>query len=275
MALFAINDTKLKCNNVIFTKCQVVFRRNLTFCKTNLRVSELINPKFIKSKNSIVCYCDGVIEQEITIITVHVKEEPIVDQSTIEGTPEYYEKMLHELLGNSLYERDSIDIEEDAINVTNMNALEYYDYKESQEHTYEAEKLVWSKHHTDDIRFKMAVENEYRCDEEYCKLRATEDFPGFMVLDHTAFYWACPYPSLKALGFEKLFKININGSKKKYNTLTRVAILEEFQGKKYDEEIVLIYNYLGKFDLCALVSQLESENYVPELDSEWSEIFRN
>jgi hypothetical protein len=84
------------------------------------------------------------------------------------------------------------------------------------------------------------------------------EFPGFLICDHTTFFYKCKFPSLSALNIEKRLKMQVNGFKAKYGTYVRIVVLEKHDNILYNDiETIVIYNYLHKFDIIATLPVVE------------------
>ena len=275
MPIFAINDLKHACKNKVFSKCQVVFRNGLatTVYTEKLKLSQLVNPKLVTVKDKVVCYCDGIVEAEVTVTVteklptiLHNEPEPVIEEpdsseeeffARIKNEERYYEQLC-ELIGvdQDEYPYEPIDVK--PLYAWPMSAAKRMDRNEEREEIFQKEKRKWVREHPQFEQLKLAVERQYQCDDEYAKIRASLDYPEFELLDHTAFYWSTPYPSLKALKLEKAIanSVNMMNRSTDYGSFVRIALLEEYKGEKINKEMILIYRYLGKFELGVLVEKL-------------------
>lgn len=264
--IFAINDLKVKCSNNSFRECRVVFRKNGSAFSiaTNIKikVSHLLNPSFIKHKKDILCYCDGIDnkyldlynkKQEINLISASIKEK---DNKKYNKQEENNEDEFYE-------EKFDVELEDPFSNYTES---EKFFLKEDIEEIYKKEKIDWIRRLSNNENLITAINEDYDCDDEYCKLRLSKEFPGFLIVDHTTFFYKCSYPSLQSLNLEKHLKLQVNGCKCKYGTYTRIVLLESHNNINYnDQEAVVIFNYLHKYDVICLVSVAKEKLYGGQL----------
>ena len=105
-----------------------------------------------------------------------------------------------------------------------------------------------------------AINMDYDCDNIYCLERANSEFPGFEVADHTTFYYKIKMPSRTGMNLEKHINVQFAAFKAKYGTYARVVELEKHNNICCnDQEAIVIYNYLNKFELIGLVSVVEKK----------------
>lgn len=221
-----INDIKAKCLNSSFKKCRVIFRKgNPIFSCTELKLSSLVNISLISHKDLILCYCDGIIQ-----------------------TPEKEEET---------EEKIDVELEDPFFNYT---FLEKEELQEDIEFLYEKEKKDWIHRFSKNDNLINAINLDYSCDTEYCLERISREQPGFFMVDETTTFYQKSCPSNLAISIEKRLSLQINGSKSKYGTYTRIVKLESHKHiNYYDLEAVVLFNYLNKFDICALVSVVEEQ----------------
>jgi hypothetical protein len=244
--VFAKNDIGFVFGNTRFLKCKIFLRKNAIWpnnCK-DVCLSKLINPSYAKCKGQIVCFCDGIKETEIsedTLTTGDVNLEPIVQ----------IQSEFNINLDNNEHEHEPVELEKE---FENKNALAISDIKEERDNRYNAEKITWIKHHSNNNRLIRAIEHGYECDNAYCEERLAQELQGFILVDHTTIFWKASYPSEIALTLEDDLKHRLNGARSKYGTQIRVCLLEEHNHIKYnDVEAIVMFNYLGKFDIIGIV----------------------
>ena len=226
--LIAINDLKLKCGNLSFKECSVVFRNKVTLPEvlpSKLLISILIKPSCINHKGTFICYCDGII---------------INDKEPEEEQDEYYEDP---------------DVEDP---FSDYNLVEKMDLMEDIEVIYQKEKVSWVHRFSKNDNLIQAINLEYGCDDCYCQERIENEYPGFFVVDHTTFFYKAKFPSKQALELERRFSLQVNTLKCKYGTYIRIVELEKHDNVPYgDQEAIVMFNYLHKFDVIGLVSVVE------------------
>lgn len=223
-----INDIKAKCLNSVFKKCRVVFRKgNPAFLNaTELKLSTLINISIIKHKDTILCYCDGIKECK--------KEVPIEEEEIL---------------------NEDVELEDPFSNYT---PLEKEDLKEDIEFLYQKEKKDWIHRFSKNETLIKAIDLEYECDEEYCNERLNIEYPGFTIIDETTFFYKKSCPSLIALNLEQRLNLQLSTVKSKYGTYVRIVKLDQNHHINFnDQEAIVLFNYLNKFDVIALVSVVE------------------
>jgi hypothetical protein len=245
--LVAVNDLKIKCGNSSFRECSVTLRRNAIFpdqLPSKLTISMLIKPSFLWHKNTVICYCDGIIVIQKEIPIIKQKEEQVIEEDD-----DY---------------REDPDVEDP---FSDYNLVEKMDLAEEIEETYQKEKHSWIHRFSKNENLVEAINLEYDCDEVYCKERIEQEYPGFMIVDHTTYFWKAKCPSLKAINIEKRLMMQVNGFKAKYGTYIRIVELEKHQGVEYnDQEAIVIFNYLNKFEVIGLVSVVEQTVYGRQLE---------
>lgn len=266
--VFAKNDIGFVFGNTRFLKCKVSLRKNAIWpsnCK-EVVLSKLINPSYTNCKGQIVCFCDGVKETEFpgdALVIGDIHLEPIIQiQSDFNIKLEDNEP-------------DHEPVEPDH-EFEGKNIIAVSDIKEARDNRYHAEKMVWAKHHSENIRLSTAIEHGYDCDEAYCLERLKNELTGFFIVDHTTTFWKASYPTEIALTLEDDLKVQLNGSRSKYGTQIRVCLLEEHDHVKYnDAEAIVMFNYLGKFDIIGIVDVVAPLIYEQQRQSECfgSEVF--
>lgn len=238
--LVAVNDLKVKCGNLFFKECSVTLRHNAIFpdqLPSKLTISMLIKPSFTWHKNKVLCYCDGIIiiKNEIEVIK---QEEVIEEEENYKEDPEVEDPF------------------------EGYNLVEKMDLAEEIEETYQKEKRSWIHRFSKNEDLVNAINLEYDCDEAYCLERLNAEFPGFFLVDHTTYFYKSKFPSRKALELHKRMDTQLNGAKAKYGTYPKVVELEKHKGIEYnDQEAIVIFNYLNKFDVIGLVSVMEQMVY--------------
>jgi hypothetical protein len=134
--------------------------------------------------------------------------------------------------------------------------------KDEREEVYEKEKITWINRFSSNENIIQAIKSGYLCDDEYCNERMQKEWPGFFVIDETTLFWKCGCPSLHSIKIEKRLSNQISGFKSKYGTYTRIFKLEQHAKINYNDcEAIVIFNYLGKFDIIAIINQLDNELY--------------
>lgn len=236
-SIIAINDNGALCNNARFKECKISFKDKNTKYNVEtdgkLKTSQLIKPIYVKiKKGDIICICNGFIpkKKKVTIAT---------------NTNAFKEKDEYE------------DIELEA-EFANLNLQDAYDEKQAIEDFYQKEKRHWAQSGmNNNSRLREAVSANYDCDEEYCQERMSCEYPGFFMVNHKTFFWKAKYPSEDALYAEKLINRNLLIDKERYNTYTRIVLLESRDGINCNDiESILIYNYLSKFEIIAPITTL-------------------
>lgn len=231
MTMIGINDTGVKCCGKHFRECRIVFRsKTIDEITYKVRLSNLINPRVAKCKNEIICYCDGLIKQR------PVKPIVVAKVKIVEELP-------------SDVELEDIELED---MFQDCDFLEKEDEKERLDLIYAKDKCSWIRTFSKDPRLIEAIDLGYDCDEAYLSERVQQEYPGFSLIDYTTILYKSKFPSREAMNFEKQLKIQIGQYKVKYGTYIRIGVLEEHSkiDRNY-EEILIIYNYLNKFDIFA------------------------
>jgi hypothetical protein len=244
--VFAKNDINFIFRNTRFSKCKVSFRKNSNECLyKDLLLSELINPNYMISKGQVICFCDGVLKRE---------EASSIKEVTL--TLDLVEPEEVMIVSEELRE---IELEKE---FQGMNIVKINDIKDDRENKYIADKTIWIKHNTDNKRLISAFEHGYNCDEEYCIDRMSKELLGFFIVDHTTFIYESPYPTDIALKLEDKIVEKLHGSRSKYGTRVRVCLLEKHNGKEYNNiESIIIFNYLGKFDIVGIINEIGVKIY--------------
>lgn len=237
--ILGINDIKYKHNGKLVKDLRVAFRKKVEIPNgiTTFKLSQLINYKIVQHKDRFICYCDGFILQETK------KQQPI--KENIEECEE------QEFL-------EDVELEFDS-----LNTEEKHDLTLEREEYYQKEKKRWTLSRSTNERLKGAILAEYECDNEYCIDRIASELPGFMLVDYSTLFYKQTYPSELALKIESRFKKRFAQDKDLYGTYTRVVLLEWHNQEKYDYvEAIIIFNYLFKFEVIAIVENLNKEIYV-------------
>jgi hypothetical protein len=242
MAKFiAFNNLKIKCNNIAFKECSIVFRK-ITPLKVPERIliSNLVNPSYSIHKGKVICYCDTLIYVEVK---PKVKKEKVVLEE---------------------YQED-IELEDP---FPQYNIIEKMDLEEDIELIYKKEKLDWIHRFSKNQHLIDAVNADYDCDEEYCLERMSQEYPGFFMVDETTTCYKSHYPSNELLALEKRLTVQVNKLRSKYGTYTRIARLECHNHVDYNfEEAIVIFFYLNKFDIIGLKSVVEQYLNGKQLES--------
>jgi hypothetical protein len=263
MIIIGINDIRLRCCGKYFQECRIIFRCNApTETIGKVRLSNLVNIRVAKCKNETICYCDGLINP--------VKPKPPKVVAIKKVAAKKTEPADTDL--------ETIELED----VELENCFEGLDYIEKDEEqdrieiTYSKEKLAWIKTFSKNDRLLEAIALGYDCDEIYLSERLQQEYPGFFLVDHTTIFYKSKYPSKEGMSFEKNIVTRIGNHKFKYGTYARIAVLETHNRipKNY-EEIVVIFNYLNKFDIFATLPVLREQQHVSkqQFRSEEYEIF--
>lgn len=245
--IFGINDIKYKFNGKIVKEFRIAFRKKLDIPNgvSSFKLSELINYKIVQHKDKFICYCDGFIVN--TVKPQQVESKKTVAKTTVDNSEEEREEIL-----------EDIELEFD-----NLRTEQKHDLLEEREEYYQKEKKRWASVRSKNERLKGAIFDDYECDNEYCIDRMNSELPGFMLVDHTTLFYKQTYPSELALKIENRFKKRFMQDKDLYGTYTRIALLESHNGNKYDYvECIIIFNYLFKFEVIAIIDELNKELYV-------------
>ena len=251
----AINDKGMRFLNVYFKTCIVSFVKNAPKnwpINKPFKLSQLANVRLGKYKDKIICFCNGIIEIPKKILPPKLKAQD-----------EFSDEVL---------EKEVLELE---ARFNDLNQVEIDDVKEDREFLYYKDKKNWVNTFSNNERLTIAIREGYDCDEQYCIERLGTEMPGFFIVDETTFFWKDPYPTLEALSIEKHIKTQVNGQKTKYGTYTKICLLEEHNKQKYDTEAIIIFNYLNKFDVIALLSTLialDKKRHEQQLECEESEI---
>lgn len=218
-----INDIKAKCINNNFKKCKVVFRKGhyIPSGLNEINLSELLNISLVQYKDTILCYCDGLKQKKEL-------------------------SLLEELL---LYEDVELENPFDKYSPADKE-----DLKEDIEFLYQKEKKDWIRRFSNNENLIKAIDAEYDCDQEYCLARLNVEYPGFMLVDETTFFYKVSCPSLQALNLEQRLKSMLNIVRDRYGTYARIVKLDQHNHINYhDQEAMVLFNYLNKFDVFALM----------------------
>ena len=232
----ATNDINALCGTAKFKLCSISFRKKLTTYPADktLKLSQLVNPRIVKHKNQVLCFCDDYIEIESTV----AEPEPIVEEQ--------------EILEDPVLEQE----------YPGLHDFEISDLKKDRDEIYEKEKISWINRCSTNENTIEAIKLGYSCDEEYCEERLEKEWPGFFMIDESTTFWQSSCPSLNGLKIEKRLSRQINGFKSKYGTYTRIVKLESHDKFDYENcEAIVIFNYLNKFDVIAAIDQLDQELY--------------
>lgn len=231
MTIIGINDIGVKCCGKHFRECRIVFRCKTYCCEavSKVRLSNLINPRVAKCKSEVICYCDGLASLA----------KPSLPKPTVNVEAEL----------PSDIELEDIELED---MFRDCDYLEMEDEKERLELIYARDKQNWIRTFSKDSRLAEAIDLGYDCDEAYLSERVQQEYPGFSFVDYTTILYKSSFPSREAMNFEKQLKSQIGQYKVKYGTYVRIGVLEEHSkiNRNY-EEIIIIFNYLNKFDIFA------------------------
>ena len=237
--LIALNDTNLTCQGKRFDRCIVSYRGNYTLLPDGkTRVSLLKNPTFFRTqRGKVLCYCDEPID-------------PRWSKSKA--------KLFRKLEDICLKDRD-----------------QWFHYPQTQQHAlseasdayYESDKRKWAFANIESPKeyrrtMAAAIRRGYPCDQEYLNIRAEEDFPGFREVSHRTFFYRLQCPSQYGLDIERFYinAVKRNRHDVKHNTYTTLALLQEVDGEEVDKEILLIFNFLGRADLYAVVKDISNDD---------------
>jgi len=222
--IVAVNNSKLKCGTLSFKECSVVLRGKATLpALDKLFVSDLKNPSFIPHKTGVICYCDGLKE-----VAVAVSAAPEYDQF------EY---------------KEDVELEDP---FKEYNIVEKVDLEEDIDRLYQKEKKSWICRFSKNTQLIEAINLGYECDEQYCRERIQQEYPGFFIVDHTTCFYKSKYPSQTSLNLEKRMVLQVNGSRAKYGTYVRIVELESHNHVEFNDcEAMVIFNYLHNFDIIA------------------------
>ena len=236
----AINDINALCGTTKFKTCIISFRKKLDIypLDKNLKLSQLINIRIAKHKDQVLCYCDGFTEE------LKSEEDSLIQQDDV-------------IISNIIHEDPELEDEFPGLYQEEITQL-----KDEREEVYEKEKITWINRFSSNENIIQAIKSGYLCDDEYCNERMQKEWPGFFVIDETTLFWKCGCPSLHSIKIEKRLSHQLSGFKSKYGTYTRIVKLEQHTKINYDDcEAVVIFNYLGKFDIIAIINQLDNELY--------------
>lgn len=238
----AINDINAICGKTKFKTCLVSFRKKLAEYPLNkvIKLSELNNIKLSLHKNNVLCFCDGFNFDSVSNI------DNIVDNKIIN-------------IKNETEEHEDPILENE---FANLNTEDVADIKEEREFLYQKEKKTWVNHFCKDEAILLAVKEGYDCDIEYCLERLAQELPGFSIINETTIFWKLSCPSMIALKMQQRLKTQMNACKSKYGTYIHIFKLEQHNNINYnDVEAIVIFNYIGKFDVIGIIGQLNSELY--------------
>lgn len=249
--ILGINDIKYKHNGKLVKDLRVAFRKKVEIPNgvTTFKLSQLINYKIVQHKDRFICYCDGFS---------HVDEQPkaIIVKTTSELNSGNSQR--RDMESSFIDELENVELELD-----DLRTEEKHDLLEEREEYYQKEKKRWVSVRSANERLKGAILAEYECDNEYCVDRMASELPGFMLVDYTTLFYKQTYPSELALKIENRFKKRFDQDKDLYGTYTRIVLLEWHNQEKYDYvEAIVIFNYLFKFEVIAIIENLNKEIYV-------------
>lgn len=237
--ILGINDIKYKHNGKFVKDLRIAFRKKVDIPNgvSTFKLSQLINYKVVEYKNRFICYCDGFMQAD--------EPQKIIREDKSDQV-------------NILDELEDIELE-----YTDLKTEERHDLLEEREEFYQKEKKKWVLARSNDERLKGAILAEYECDEEYCRDRVSRELPGFSIVNQSTLFYKQTYPSELALKIENRLKKRFGQDKDLYGTYTRVALLETHNGNQYDYvECIVVFNYLFKFEVIAVIDELNKELYV-------------
>jgi hypothetical protein len=252
MVIIGVNDIHLRCCGKYFQECRIIFRCNApTESIGKVRLSNLINIRVAKCKCETICYCDGLIRP--------VKSKVIPPKVVV---VKEVKKIEPEDTDLEFIELEDVELED---LYDGLDYVEIEDEKDRIEVTYQKEKLIWIKTFNKNERLAEAIDLEYDCDEVYLSERLSQEYPKFFLVDHTTIFYKASCPSKEAMSYERSIMAKIGNNKTKYGTYTRIALLETHNKihRNY-EEIVVIFNYLSKFDIFATLPVLREQSNVSE-----------
>jgi hypothetical protein len=237
----ATNDTGAIFGKIRFKTCVVSFVKNKPSDWPNdksFKLSQLINPKFGKHKDKVICFCDGYKE-------IIVKKKEVVQKEEQEFEP--------------------VELESTFDN--QLNIIEVEEVEEERDFIYHKDKLKWVNTFSKNPRLILGIKEGYDCDQQYCEERLIQELPGFCIIDESTFFWKNPYPTEEALLYEKTITKQLNDQKNKYGSYTRIVLLEQSGQIKYKTpiEALVIFNYLNKFDV---MTTLEAQNIIKKIKEE-------
>jgi hypothetical protein len=228
MLVTALNDLGLKCNELHFLNCQVEFRQAIQLPNPScVRLSELTGIRLGFIAQEVICYADNILQPCLCVPLPSPKEPAQITEP----------------------EKEDMDLEDV---FAQYDMAERPEAEEDMENLYQHDRLVWVRQHCKCAQTRRAVEMGYDCQEQYGLERLAHEFPGFHLIDHTTILYKAKYPSSIAMDTEARFNKMLSGYNAKYGTYIRAGLLESHRGINYnDEEIIVIYNYLWKFDVFA------------------------
>jgi len=189
-----------------------------------VKVSSLQNPTFIRTKKGkVLCYCDK---------------------------PESFMEQLRDIV-----------LKDPAAFYPPLKSREL---EEAAHALYVEERKEWAEVNIDSgsetkRTLANAIMRGYDCNNEYIALRASEDYPGFREVDHRVFFYDLPCPTQKGMNIEDKYRNTLGRNAPRYNTFTQLAFLHELNGEEVNEEVLLIFNYLGKIDLYMMVKDINPD----------------
>lgn len=236
----AVNDTNQTFGGLKFKTCLVSFIKNKPAGWPEdkpFKLSQLQNIRFGKHKDKVICFCENFTE-----IIKTCKE--INKTCSCEESIQEFE------------DAQPVELEKEFSSVTISEAEEI---KNDREFLYQKDKRKWVNTFSKNARLVEAIKEGYDCDEQYCIERLKQELPCFYLVDSTTIFWRNGYPTEEALKLEKHIKTQVNGHTSKYGTYTRACLLEEHNHINcHDEEAIVIFNYLHKFDVISTIREIEA-----------------